>query len=474
MKKVRIFAFLLALCLIGTALVFTACKGDTPPPTTPPPAGPTPQKPAGVTEGNFSYYELADGTWAVTAADGISATSLSIPATFREKAVTQIGIAHPTASDVYYGFWGLADLTAITIPASVTTVMPYAFSACTALKSITFAADAQLSSIGAYAFAQCTALESIALPDGLLTVGDDAFAACTKLNAVTLPSTLTSIGTRAFADCQKLLQLTNLSDLTVAGLPAYTEVRTSLDTPFASVIQMPDSKGAVLVTVNDVDYLFDYRGTEAVLDLSDLDFTKVFPYALAGNKLVTELKLPATVSEIGTAAFFDCAMLQKLSFAEDAALLAIGERAFESCRSLSSVTLPALLNTIDYRAFAGCDELKELTIPASVTEIGEAAFAGCLQLAKLTFSADAALWLIGSQAFFGCEALTAVALPASLTQIGAGAFEACTTLANVSFGLTSGWALSPTPDGTMPSLMNTANNAYYLTDLYVAFAWIKE
>jgi hypothetical protein len=265
--------------------------------------------------------------------------------------------------------------------------------------------------------------------------------------------------------------LTNLSTLTVEGLPTYTEVRTSTDTPFAASVVCEND--VVLATVNGVQYLFGYRGTEDVLDLSSLTFTAVFPYALARNKVVTELKFPAAVREIGTSAFSE-SLLTKLSFADGAALRAIGERAFEACHSLTALTLPEGLQTIDYRAFASCESLATLTVPASVTEIGESAFTGCVTLATLTFSTGSALWLIGAEAFLGCEALSTVTLPLSLTDIGERAFVGCTALQNVTFGTLSGWRFSPTTEDAFPSLSNTANNAYYLTELYAVLSWTRQ
>lgn len=475
MKKIKFFALLLALCLVASALLLTGCKKDDPPPTNPPPAPSTPpSEETGVTDGYYTYYELDDGTWAVTASESaLTVSSLSIPATFRDKAVTQIGFAHPTASGVYEGFWGIAELISVTIPASVKAITPYAFTACQNLASVTFAEGSLLSSIGAYAFSECVALEEIALPQGVLTIGDKLFAACTNLCTVTLPATLTGVGIHVFEDCNKLLQLTNLSAVTLTGLPTYTEVRTSTDIPFASSIESSNDKGAVLATINGTEYLFGYRGTEAVLDLSDFHFTAVFDCALTANKTLTEITFPASLVEIGDSAFAECSSLSKITFAAGSRLTTIGVAAFESCRGLSNLTLPESLESIGYRAFCGCESLSELALPASLVEICNTAFASCYSLSKITFAADSQLTHIHSQAFLFCESLATIALPASLTNIGDRAFAGCLALTAVSFGNGSGWQLTPVPEGGMPALSDTANNAYYLTDLYVLCTWSK-
>jgi hypothetical protein len=85
----------------------------------------------------------------------------------------------------------------------------------------------------------------------------------------------------------------------------------------------------------------------------------------------------------------------------------IGNDAFKDMYTLTSVTIPIGVLTIDDGAFSGTG-ITSITIPASVTFIGESAFA-------LTY-------------------LTSVTIPNSVTNIGIRAFEECTELANVTIG----------------------------------------
>ena len=52
----------------------------------------------------------------------------------------------------------------------------------------------------------------------------------------------------------------------------------------------------------------------------------------------------------------------------------IGENAFESCSSLSAVTIPNSVTSIGQFAFIHCNSLTSVTIPNSVTSIGNSAF----------------------------------------------------------------------------------------------------
>ena len=102
------------------------------------------------------------------------------------------------------------------------------------------------------------------------------------------------------------------------------------------------------------------------------------------------------------------------------ALATIGDGAFCTCSSLTTITLPAGLTTIGDGAFCGCSSLTTITLPAGLTTIGTAAFFGCSSLTTITLPAG--LTTIGRYAFEGCSSLTTITLPASLTTIGYGAF----------------------------------------------------
>ena len=62
----------------------------------------------------------------------------------------------------------------------------------------------------------------------------------------------------------------------------------------------------------------------------------------------------------------------------------IGESAFNSCRGLTSVTIPNSVTSIGDGAFSGCSGLTSVTIPNSVTSIGGSAFGGCSGLTSIT------------------------------------------------------------------------------------------
>ena len=102
-----------------------------------------------------------------------------------------------------YAFVGSA-LTAITIPASVTTMGRALFRDCRELSTVTFEENSQLETISEAAFQGCHALSVITMPASVTTINDLAFAQCDALKKLIIPASMTYIGEFAFDSCQNL------------------------------------------------------------------------------------------------------------------------------------------------------------------------------------------------------------------------------------------------------------------------------
>ncbi|MBP5560693.1 MAG: leucine-rich repeat protein [Muribaculaceae bacterium] len=109
----------------------------------------------------------------------------------------------------------------------------------------------------------------------------------------------------------------------------------------------------------------------------------------------------------------------------------IGDNAFQSCRGLTSVTIPNSVKYIQEFAFYDCTSLTSVTIPNSVTSIGSSAFYGCTGLTSVIIPNS--VTSIKSSAFYGCTGLTSVTIGYSVTSIESSAFAGCSGLESVTW-----------------------------------------
>lgn len=120
-------------------------------------------------------------------------------------------------------------------------------------------------------------------------------------------------------------------------------------------------------------------------------------------------------------------------------------------KKLTTVTLPANLETVGFAAFAGCYQLRSVTFPATVSMIDDYAFAGSgltsvelpqtvLYMGKGVFARCESLqqasvnsFTLGDFAFLGDENLTNVVIGSTVNFILRGAFNGCKALTTVDF-----------------------------------------
>eukprot|EP00980_Cylindrotheca_fusiformis_P023615 scaffold10675_cov89-Cylindrotheca_fusiformis.AAC.2 len=195
---------------------------------------------------------------------------------------------------------------------------------------------------------------------------------------------------------------------------------------------------------------------------------------------LVELYLPATLKQVGIAAFTKCTGLERIEFPteddddddDDASsstclLDILDDGCFAHCNSLLQLTsIPSSVMRIGKRAFAHCDKflthinlshsmglhrmekevflacsvLCHVIVPISIIEIGHGSFAQCYELQSVQFGSDSdsssslsMLVSIGDQAFASCRSLHSILLPGSVQRIGTLAFSNCLELVSVEF-----------------------------------------
>ena len=175
------------------------------------------------------------------------------------------------------------------------------------------------------------------------------------------------------------------------------------------------------VNYNNVIYSVTSIGDKAFEKCSDL----------------TSITIPNSVTSIGQSAFSGCYGLTSITIPKN--VTSIGQGAFSSNNNLISIKVEsgnitydsrnncnAIIETVNNELLCGC---KNTVIPNSVTSIGDLAFSGCSGLTSITIPNS--VTSIGDMAFSGCSGLTSITIPNSVTSIGYGAFTACSKLAFV-------------------------------------------
>ena len=190
--------------------------------------------------------------------------------------------------------------------------------------------------------------------------------------------------------------------------------------------------------LNDVDFLFIYRMMPNLknLDIAEVNITALPTQAFYNSKNVEHLILPNTLITIGEEMFYQSDLR---SVVIPTNVTTVGYSAFKRCSSLTTVTFEkeSQLKTIGgdyyYGAFSDCTALTSIEIPASVETIGNTAFSDCSSLATVTFEKGSRLKTIGNNAYYRCTSLTSIEIPASVETIEATAFKRCSKLTTVTF-----------------------------------------
>ena len=304
-------------------------------------------------------------------------------------------------------------------------------------------AEVNITALPIQAFYKSTNVENLILPNTLITIGEEMFYQ-SKLKTVVIPANATTIGNSAFEQCASLISI---------DIPANVEtIGTAVFWGCSSLATVTFENGSQLKTIGGGS---SYYGA--------------FSYCTA----LTSIEIPASVETIEAAAFKGCSSLATVTFENGSQLKTIGGGssyygAFSYCTALTSIEIPASVETIEAAAFKGCSSLATVTfengsqlktigggssyygafsdctaltsieIPASVETIKASAFKGCSSLATVTFKNGSQLKTIeggypSSGTFADCTALTSIEIPASVETIEAAAFKGCSSLATVTF-----------------------------------------
>ena len=328
------------------------------------------------------------------------------------------------------GFSGCTNLTTVKLPASVERIGESAFQNCVNLTSIE--CESPSIRIGQEAFSGCSSLTSLDFLPPVNSIGEAAFYNCTGLTTVQFKysSWFSTIPARAFANC------TNLISIEIPFTVYEINFNPASDGTYGNGSMLMWGVGDSFygcsnlqsITVDERSLYFS--SIDGVLYNKDQTVLCRMPM----NSPITELTIPASVTDFEVGAFYGCNKLTSVEM--PSSVTNIEDDMFSGCTSLTSIEIPSLVASIGDNAFSGCIGLTLIEIPSSVTTIGSA-FSDCVNLVSVKFEAPSSLTsLNGSDfgeggTFSGCTSLTSIEIPSSVTIIGEYAFRGCTGLTSI-------------------------------------------
>ena len=324
----------------------------------------------------------------------------------------------------------MGSLSAINIPASVTSIGEYAFvvqnltainvdennpsyrtidgmlfskdtatlMACPAAKSGAITLPQNTKYIANYAFTFCFYITGVTLHEGISSIGCRAFWSNRRLNNIVIPSSVSHIGPNPFAYCLALDNLT-LSD---GNMHYYLD-------------------GMMIYSADGDSLLSAHKSADSVFLPNTLRYVNGFGL----NQNVRYVNVPDGVTTIGDETF-NGSTLVSIDLPNHLDLM--GEGAFAYCNSLTRVAMPSSLDTMRKECFFSCENLTSIDIPNGLRAIPPDAFNSCTSLSHITWGD--AVETIGEAAFGDC-AFTDLIFPSTLRSIGLAAFPSYNGMADM-------------------------------------------
>lgn len=263
--------------------------------------------------------------------DAYPGTSYTIPAT-----VSHDGVTYTVTAIGEYAFANCSTIVNVTLPQTIKTISEAAFYNCTSLTTVPLP-DA-LSVIGSSAFYYCTSLYTINIPATVTEIGDHAFGLssltsftipenitvltphvleATKISEINIPASVTSISDYAFYECSELQTITIAGDNITFGESAFRDCTslTGINIPAVSNwthFQFADFQANPLS--NNYGGVSLYANNELVTEVTYPDGdTSVYPFAFCYYNKLQSVTLPASVTQVGEMAFYNCSGLKTLN-----------------------------------------------------------------------------------------------------------------------------------------------------------------
>lgn len=270
------------------------------------------------------------------------------------------------------------------------------------------------------AFYFCKA-DAINLGTGITAIPDRCFDNCQWLTSMTLPASVAKLGDYIFNQCTRLTSLT-LTDPNVTW-----GSKSILGTPSNDTWTGCKIKNLTLPIGMTTLPTMAFKDMPLETFNCPSSITAIPDFCFQSCTSLSSVTLPSTLTAIGQEAFNGCKVLTSIDI--PSSVTVIPNNCFNNCEKLTSVTLPERLTSIGDYAFAHCLALEGLQIPSTVNTMGGNVFLGCSKL--LTLDIPEGVTTLNIDLFHDCTSLRSVGIPASVTEIKNNAFQNCYKLESV-------------------------------------------
>ncbi len=260
-------------------------------------------------------------------------------------------------------FYKCVDLTQATLPSSVVTIGDCAFDSCENLSSVKIPETVDV--IGRCAFAS-TLISNISL--NCSEIGKAAFRNCYEMQNITFSDNLKSIASQAFSNATvEKLELPDNAVLEEGALAELNANEFSVSdtndkyTVRDGVLFSKDMKTLIAYPVRDDSEKSVYTVPDGV--------EVIAPHAFDTSWSLTEIRLPDSVKEIGSFAFYQSG-IKKMTLPDS--VKKIDEYTFSCCQSLESLDL-GNVEEIGAYAFTNCSDIT-LKLPETLKDIDPLVF----------------------------------------------------------------------------------------------------
>ena len=249
-----------------------------------------------------------------------------------------------------------------------------------------------VTSIGYNAFYNCSKLTSVTIPEGVTTIGDYTFYNCSQLTNIEIPNSVTSMGYGVFQDC------TSLTNVTIGS-----GVTNILNNIFNGCNK--------LESINVSEENKTYSGVDGIL--CNKEQTEIICIPIA----IKEVNIPDTIIEIENGMFDSCRSLTSVTIGRGVA--DIGNIAFSKCSKLENINVSE--KNANYSSVGGIlynkqrtemimvpRATKEVDVPNTVTKIKNYAFYNCDNLKMITIGDRVTDIEIEEVSFYNCSELKSI------------------------------------------------------------------